>query len=330
LLQRYESRLNEERRVKSYWKSRDTFAEKHGAVLEFFDRLLDPFSDMPSGWVALFALGGMATDARSQDLDIDAVKEAVVAQRVQAEIDRVRDLKGAGLEWPEDLNPTLQTGDQGADLAGMHRASILKEKIQKSDGLTRVEREWLIAQLKGSRDYNPDAGEILASGTPDPKAAKSGPAALNFSVELSNQGGTIEIRGYELLDRGQPVKTERPGPLSHDSYHRLDASFDPKTGKLTIDMYQTTQPFRGIGTEMISRAMDAVGAAKVRTLSGDLALDNLSRYNAEIKGGATPEAAAAATPLGKSATKLGFSKVAVQDITLPNGKTRPRATFSKE
>jgi len=86
------------------------------------------------------------------------------------------------------------------------------------------------------------------------------------------------------------------------------ARYSP-SGDLYIDWYGTTVTGRGIGSEMISRAIETVGPTNVKTVSAQLGDTNLDAFRAAKASGISSEQAVWSTPLGKTMSSLGFKSV---------------------
>lgn len=87
----------------------------------------------------------------------------------------------------------------------------------------------------------------------------------------------------------------------------LVARYSPENN-LRVDWYGTTVSGKGVGTEMISRAIESVGADKVKTVSAQLGNTNLEVFRATKSTGLSSEQAVWSTPLGKTMKALGFKK----------------------
>ncbi|MEP3477524.1 MAG: hemagglutinin repeat-containing protein [Hyphomicrobiales bacterium] len=93
-----------------------------------------------------------------------------------------------------------------------------------------------------------------------------------------------------------------------------------KNGDLKIHAYGTDVKGRKIGTELVSTAIEKIGASKVKTISGVFGIDNKKVYNGLISSGSSPVNAAWGTPLGKTMRELGFNKVEIKPGDLPGFK----------
>jgi hypothetical protein len=82
-------------------------------------------------------------------------------------------------------------------------------------------------------------------------------------------------------------------------------------GDLYIQYYAAGKPGLGVGTELVSTAIESLSPPKVQTVSGVFWYDNKSAYDALIQQGMTPEAAAWGTPFGKTMNTLGATTVEV-------------------
>lgn len=82
-------------------------------------------------------------------------------------------------------------------------------------------------------------------------------------------------------------------------------------GNFHIDWYGTTVSGRGVGVDMISKAVESVWADKVKAVSAQLGNVNCDSYNSAISSGISPVQAVWATPLGETMISLGFKGVEV-------------------
>ena len=85
---------------------------------------------------------------------------------------------------------------------------------------------------------------------------------------------------------------------------------------MRINLYSTTQPGRGIGTELISTAIETLGPNRVRSFGGQLGIDNLGTFNALIGKGVSQTEAVWGTHLGRTARKLGYGNLDFNPKTL--------------
>jgi filamentous hemagglutinin len=78
---------------------------------------------------------------------------------------------------------------------------------------------------------------------------------------------------------------------------------------LHVSWYETSVQGRGVGTEMISRAIETVGPQRVSSVSAELGRTNLSVFEQVTASGVARQEAIWQTPLGKSMNSLGYRNV---------------------
>lgn len=130
---------------------------------------------------------------------------------------------------------------------------------------------------------------------------------LNFEAKVVNKSdGHVDI---ELSAR---QKFDKTGAVVDSKFAQSDlvARYSPD-GNLRIDWYGTTVSGKGVGTEMVSRAIESIGPDKVKTVSAQLGNTNLEAFRAAASTGLSREQAVWSTPLGKTMRTLGFKKVEV-------------------
>jgi len=131
-------------------------------------------------------------------------------------------------------------------------------------------------------------------------AARTG---LDFVTRVENQGLNTEV---ELLSKQRFDRTT--GEIITSRYARSNLLGRLREGgDLFIDWYETNVPGRGVGTEMLSRAIESVGPQNVNSVSARFGLTNKAVFDASRAAGLSYEEAAWATPLGKSMRQLGFT-----------------------
>ncbi|WP_278248861.1 DUF637 domain-containing protein [Stutzerimonas kirkiae] len=130
---------------------------------------------------------------------------------------------------------------------------------------------------------------------------------LNFEAKvISKSDGYIDIE----LSAGQ--KFDKTGAVVDSKFAQSDlvARYSPD-GNLHIDWYGTTVTGKGVGTEMVSRAIESVGPDKIKTVSAQLGNTNLEAFRVAASTGLSREQAVWSTPLGKTMSSLGFKNVEV-------------------
>ncbi|HCF7263091.1 TPA: DUF637 domain-containing protein, partial [Pseudomonas aeruginosa] len=161
-----------------------------------------------------------------------------------------------------------------------------------------------------------DLVEGLTKGVKNSSAAKGFIPAertgLNFEEKVKNKAG-----GYVDVELSARQKFDKSGVVVDSKFAQSDlvARYSPD-GNLYIDWYGTTVSGKGVGSEMISRAIEAVGANKVKTVSAQLGKDNLDAFKAGSSRGLSKEQAVWNTPLGKTMSSLGFTEVEVHGASV--------------
>ncbi|MGJ5776134.1 DUF637 domain-containing protein, partial [Pseudomonas aeruginosa] len=161
-----------------------------------------------------------------------------------------------------------------------------------------------------------DLVEGLTKGVKNSNAAKGFIPAertgLNFEEKVKNKAG-----GYVDVELSARQKFDKSGIVVDSKFAQSDlvARYSPD-GNLYIDWYGTTVSGKGVGSEMISRAIEAVGANKVKTVSAQLGKDNLDAFKAGSSRGLSKEQAVWNTPLGKTMSSLGFTEVEVHGASV--------------
>ncbi|MCR7022421.1 DUF637 domain-containing protein, partial [Pseudomonas aeruginosa] len=161
-----------------------------------------------------------------------------------------------------------------------------------------------------------DLVEGLTKGVKNSSAAKGFIPAertgLNFEEKVKNKAG-----GYVDVELSARQKFDKSGVVVDSKFAQSDlvARYSPD-GNLYIDWYGTTVSGKGVGSEMISRAIEAVGANKVKTVSAQLGKDNLDAFKAGSSRGLSKEQAVWNTPLGKTMNSLGFTEVEVHGASV--------------
>jgi len=147
---------------------------------------------------------------------------------------------------------------------------------------------------------------------------------LPFDQQVTNVGGgkkNLLIRSNRLFVGNQMIQTAGPSGISRHhpqslGNHILTGEFDSTTGDLFVGWMSTIQPGRGIGTELLGRAIEAIGVAEVESVSGELGGTNRRVYQALRRQGTSAEDAAWGTPLGRSLRALGFTGLRLDEPRL--------------
>ncbi len=128
---------------------------------------------------------------------------------------------------------------------------------------------------------------------------------LTFETDVKNIGDktVVELTSKQKFDR-------KTGEIITSKYadSNLLATFH-KNGNLYINWYSTTVNGKGVGTDMISRAIEVVGQKKVLSISAEMGHTNWDVFNRNLGGGMSPIQAIWQTPLGKSMSSLGYKNV---------------------
>ncbi|RDI15632.1 hypothetical protein DFO48_101910, partial [Comamonas sp. AG1104] len=132
---------------------------------------------------------------------------------------------------------------------------------------------------------------------------------LDFDTKIKEQpGGRVEV---ELSAR---QKFDKTGSVIDSKFAQSDllGNYSSDNGNLHVDWYGTTVSGKNVGSEMISRAIEAVGSDKVKTVSARLGYDNLDAFNAGVSEGLSKEQSVWKTPIGKTMSSLGFKNVKIE------------------
>jgi filamentous hemagglutinin len=135
---------------------------------------------------------------------------------------------------------------------------------------------------------------------------------LNFDSKIEAKDG-----GYVNIELSSRQKFDKNGSVVDSQFAQSDliGRYSP-SGNLHIDWYGTTVGGKGVGTEMISKAISSVGSDKVKTVTAQLGNTNRDVYDSASSSGLSSEKAAWSTPLGKSMKELGFTKVEVNGYSV--------------
>ncbi|WP_232438326.1 hemagglutinin repeat-containing protein [Burkholderia ubonensis] len=183
-----------------------------------------------------------------------------------------------------ELDPSIKPGSL---------ISPLPDAKKISDWITEI----IPDQAKGLVDY------VLHSNG----SSSSGKEGLNFDTKVEAKDG-----GYVDVELSARQKFDKNGSVVDSKFAQSDliGRYSPD-GNFHIEWYGTTVSGRGVGTDMISKAIESVGADKVKTVSAQLGNANRDAYNSATSSGISPVQAVWATPLGKSMSSLGFKGVEV-------------------
>ncbi|HFL2839360.1 TPA: DUF637 domain-containing protein, partial [Pseudomonas aeruginosa] len=185
-------------------------------------------------------------------------------------------------------------GDAAQKVLSKAKKLFQEGKVAESAGLVE-------GLTKGVKNSNAAKGFIPAERT-----------GLNFEEKVKNKAG-----GYVDVELSARQKFDKSGVVVDSKFAQSDlvARYSPD-GNLYIDWYGTTVSGKGVGSEMISRAIEAVGANKVKTVSAQLGKDNLDAFKAGSSRGLSKEQAVWNTPLGKTMSSLGFTEVEVHGASV--------------
>lgn len=123
---------------------------------------------------------------------------------------------------------------------------------------------------------------------------------------LSNGNTELRITSF------QQVQDDLSVILTKGKYppNQLRATFNPSDGDLIIDFVESSKHRLGIAPEMISRAIEKVGASNVKSISGQLDEINKGVYKIyRDEYGMSALEAALHTPAAKIRQTLGYSQI---------------------
>lgn len=111
----------------------------------------------------------------------------------------------------------------------------------------------------------------------------------------------INRMGISIVELSARQKFDKTGAVVDSKFAQSDlvARYSPD-GNLHIDWYGTTVSGKGVGSEMVSRAIETVGPDKVKAVSAQLGNDNLEAFRAGTSAGLSKEQAVWSTPFGKN------------------------------
>jgi hypothetical protein len=133
---------------------------------------------------------------------------------------------------------------------------------------------------------------------------------LTFETKVTQQGPNLEI---ELTSNQKFDKATGAVVDNKFSRSNLVGALN-SDGNLFIHWYETSVQGRGVGSEMISKAIETAGVQNVTSVSAQLGLTNAKAYEAAIASGANPINAVWQTPIGKTMQSMGYTN-AVQTGT---------------
>lgn len=178
----------------------------------------------------------------------------------------------------------------------------------------------MLAQGKSSAEINMALSDLRNNNEQSRQTAQFKPSPKNYEYS------TVVKKEPRLGEEALVFVSPKGGKNAHDGV--LSGTFNERTGNLNINFYSSSINSRNIGTELISSAIENIGASKVKTVSGSLQFDNavherllskfsqtnLSVYQKNIAKGQSIEEAVWNTPIGKSMKKLGFNDLTVTSV----------------
>jgi hypothetical protein len=142
--------------------------------------------------------------------------------------------------------------------------------------------------------------------------------SLDFNAPtLSDYGKSTLVRVNSdqfITPFGTVIVPSRRAANGH--YQMFDGSFVHATGELRVAKLYTANRGMGLGPEIMSRAIEAIGPEKVKSISGELGIDNLDVYQANLKQGMSPIDAARNTPAAAIRTKLGYGNISFDPASM--------------
>ncbi|WP_426336031.1 hemagglutinin repeat-containing protein [Pseudoduganella sp. R-31] len=190
------------------------------------------------------------------------------------------------------VNPSVALREPGQSLSGLQSNDNVGKGGLSSGGSQDAGTRKLGAAESGG---NEGSGFIPANRT-----------GLNYETSVKPLSTTVEI---ELTSRQKFDKTTGAVVNSVAARSNLLGTFNSTNGDLFIHWYETSIVGRGVGSEMISNAIEAAGINDVNSVSAQLGLTNLKAFRAARDAGATPADAVWQTPLGKSMHAMGYKNV---------------------
>jgi len=116
--------------------------------------------------------------------------------------------------------------------------------------------------------------------------------------DLPNGLQDIKITSNQvILNDGSLTVPSRPNP--NGAFNLIDSRFNPNTGDLNVDFVFTFNKGKGVGSELISRAVETAGPQNVKSIVGQLGADNKRIFDSGVAQGLSPLGAALKTPAAK-------------------------------
>ncbi|HEY9105272.1 MAG TPA: hypothetical protein VIN58_01250, partial [Roseateles sp.] len=161
------------------------------------------------------------------------------------------------------------------------------------------------------------------AGGPDFVPYRNQTAPLRFSVETGMAGSrpTYRIFSNEFILNGRITVPSRAN--SNGAYQFIHGTFDPMSGNLYISKVYAENRRIGIGTELISRAVEHYGPENVKSITGELGSSNIDIYNKLVAQGVSPMDAALRTPAAAIRVKLGYGNISFDPVNKVIVGTRP-------
>lgn len=132
---------------------------------------------------------------------------------------------------------------------------------------------------------------------------------LDFETQTTqtSNGTTITVQSNQTVAADGSIVDQ--GPTEFPA-NQLRATFDSQTGNLNIDWLGASPQQSGLGTEMVSRAIEQLGPENVTSISGDLDASNEGIYDYYYNDlGYSSQEALQMTPAAKIRATLGYSNI---------------------
>ncbi|WP_017462622.1 putative Ig domain-containing protein [Dyella ginsengisoli] len=214
------------------------------------------------------------------------------------------DIEEANRDFRRRLGGVLLAGGAPALFAGPGEVAPVPEPMW------RVELQptsWQLDSAPPLQRMVPDtAPETISPPSFTPYRSELG---LDFETQTAqtSNGTTITVQSNQtvaadgsIVDQGS---TEFPA-------NQLRATFNSQTGNLNIDWLGASPQQSGLGTEMVSRAIEQLGPENVTSISGDLDASNEGIYDYYYNDlGYSSQDALQMTPAAKIRATLGYSNV---------------------
>lgn len=237
---------------------------------------------------------------------------------------------------------TLETTGRIAG-RGAHTADHVEDAAKAGDNLADLERKTDLPEHRDStagRETGHDGhtNDDVATSTNEPRTSDN--ASSVGQNEASNHSGVESSAGVvnsgfkpvetksgltfdsnvidgeiEIVTRQKFIGGNIGGEIKDTKFDKafIFAKFDESTGDLFIRNMRVDQKGNGIGTELISNAIESVGADRVRSVSAQLADTNKDVFDFFKSERLNDIDAFSNTPLGKSLNKLGFKNLDAQN-----------------